>query len=171
MNCKRRGEEIREEANRRATRAGENDGETRRRVRREGTEARQKIVVRLLNVEGLTEIKLRELEEKFFMNEEYNILCLVETHHKWGRLEIAEGLENFTAMRELRDKKGGGLQILMRKHEQVIMEERRCRSRDLLEIEGRCFGLRVRIILVYFDVNRGETGRERNDKIRREVEE
>ena len=82
MNCKRRGEEVREEANRRATRAGENDGETRRRVRREGTEARQKIVVRLLNVEGLTEIKLRELEEKFFMNEEYNILCLVETHQK-----------------------------------------------------------------------------------------
>ena len=58
------------------------------------------------------------------MNEEYNIMCLVETHHKWSRLEIAEGLENFTAMRELRDKKGGGLQILVRKHEQVIMEER-----------------------------------------------
>ena len=82
VNCKRRGEEVREEAKRRATRARENDGETRRRVRREGTEARQNIVVRLLNVEGLTEIKLRELEEKFFMNEEYNILCLVETHHK-----------------------------------------------------------------------------------------
>ena len=77
-------------------------------MRKEEAEAKQKIVVRLLNVEGLAEIKLRELEEKFFMNEEYNILCLVETHHKWGRLEIAEGLENFTAMRELRYKKMEG---------------------------------------------------------------
>ena len=63
VNCKRRGEEIREEANRRATRTGENDSETRRRVRKEEAEARQKIVVRLLNVEGLTEIKLRARRE------------------------------------------------------------------------------------------------------------
>ena len=74
----------------------------------EGRRGGRGMAVELINVDGLTEIKLRELEEKFFINEEdYKILCIVETHHRWVRYDVLEGLDSFTAMRTTGEKKGG----------------------------------------------------------------
>ena len=73
-------------------------------------------------------------------------------------------------MRKIEDKKGGGLQIMMKKHKQVSFEKRKSVCKDILEIEGRCFGMRIKIILVYFDSNKGGDGRCRNEVIRKEVE-
>ena len=131
--------------------------------------------LQLINVDGLTRQKLRELEEKFFVGAGggvgvYNILCIVETHHRWVRYDVLDGLESFYAMRGREDKKGGGLQIIIRKHEQVTLRRKETVSPDVLMVEGVCFGMTMRIILVYFDVNKGPAGRVRNEKIRVEVQ-
>ena len=45
-------------------------------------------------------------------------------------------------------------------------------NRDLLVIEGKCFGIRLRIILVYFDSDKKKNSQETKDnkKFRMEVE-
>ena len=129
------------------------------------------LTIELININNLDKQKMGELEELFFgKGDEYRILCLTETHHKWKKIETSEGLESFTKMRKVEDKKGGGLQILMKKHKQVNFAKRKSMNRDILEIEGRCFGMQIKIILVYFDSNKGESGRSRNEEIRKEVE-
>ena len=59
----------------------------------------------------------------------------------------------------------------MKKHRQVVMEKKISSSKDMLEIEGVCFGRSMKLILVYFDVDKGPAGRARNEKMREEVEE
>ena len=51
------------------------------------------------------------------------------------------------------------------------MKKKESKSSDILEIEGKCFGKEMKIILVYFDASRDPTGKERNKEIKREVEE
>ncbi|CAL4162554.1 unnamed protein product [Meganyctiphanes norvegica] len=135
------------------------------------------IKIRLINVDGLTKVKYGELLDLFFKGKRnYNILCLTETHHNWERLYIDENLENFSAMRDIRDKtkgikKGGGLKILMEKDKNMDFEYITCASNDILDLEGKCFNIDLKIILVYFDVDKGAKGKEINDLIRLEIEE
>ena len=44
------------------------------------------------------------------------------------------------------------------------------RNKDILEVEGKCLGQKIRFILVYFDVKQYKSGGERNEKIKKEVE-
>ena len=76
----------------------------------------------------------------------------------------------FTKMREENERMGGGLMILMRRDPKVDMAEVRVESEEVLEIEGKCFGLDLNVVLVYFDVQKTQEGRENNDNIREEVE-
>ena len=79
-------------------------------------------------------------------------------------------MESFARRREKNLRRGGGLQILMRKRRGVEMEEVRTRSEEVLCIEGVCFGLEMRMVLAYFDVRRDEEGRQNNQVIREEME-
>ena len=79
-------------------------------------------------------------------------------------------------MRDIRDKtkgikKGGGLKILMEKDKNMDFEYITCASNDILDLEGKCFNIDLKIILVYFDVDKGAKGKEINDLIRLEIEE
>ena len=65
------------------------------------------IYVRLINVNGLTVGKLQELEEKFLEEGgDYNIVCLTETHEKWERFQMLEGIESYTEVRGLVGEEG-----------------------------------------------------------------
>ena len=101
---------------------------------------------------------------------DFNILCITETHHRWEKIHIDKKLENFTSMREEKERKGGGLQILMRKDKKVNFIKNKSISREILDIEGKCYGIEMKIILVYFDVRKDKAGKEANDKIRKEIE-
>ena len=59
----------------------------------------------------------------------------------------------------------------MRKEEQVNLEKKESKSSDILEIEGKCYGKEMKIILVYFDANKNAAGKERNRAIKKEIEE
>ena len=58
----------------------------------------------------------------------------------------------------------------MRDNKHVEFEERKKKNEEILEIDGICFGMEMKIILVYFDVRRNEEGRNNNDKIRKDIE-
>ena len=130
------------------------------------------IKIRLINIQGITDRKNLEIEETFFSNkEEYNIVCLTETQQKIDKIRVNRKLENFKRMRDEKDKKGGGLQIMMERRETVKFEQKETRDKNILEIEGRCMNMEMKIILVYMDVNKGKEGQEKNEIIRREIEE
>ena len=45
--------------------------------------------IRLINVNGLTVQKQVEMNEMFFGEEnDFNILCITETHHRWEKIHI-----------------------------------------------------------------------------------
>ena len=80
-------------------------------------------------------------------------------------MKIGEGLFNHLMMREFNDKKGGGLQIIGIQNEQVNLEknvippkEKGVGNRDVIEVAGKCFGEELRLVLVYFDVDKSRTG-------------
>ena len=111
------------------------------------------------------------MQKLFFNGIEKNILCLTETHHKVERFVCNKKLEKFETMRLEPDKGGGGLQILTRKCDGLEFEKIENENRDILEIEGSCLGIDMKIILVYFDVDKGPKGIVRNKKIRENIEE
>ena len=57
----------------------------------------------------------------------------------------------------------------MKKDTRVTFEKKESKSSDILDIEGRCFGKEMKIILVYFDANKDAKGKKRNE-IKKEVE-
>ena len=70
-------------------------------------------------------------------------------------------------------KQSGGLQILGREDRRVEWTKVDTGEiRDLLVIEGKCFGMRIRIILVYFDSDKkiGSQEAKDNKKLKAEVE-
>ena len=62
------------------------------------------------------------------------------------------------------------MKILIERSKNINFEKRHNINKDILEIEGECFGVNIKIILVYFDVDKGVTGELNNKKIRGEIE-
>ena len=44
-------------------------------------------------------------------------------------------------------------------------------NKELLELEGTVFGIGLKIIIVYFDANRNQKGKDRNTALRKIIEE
>ena len=111
------------------------------------------------------------MELSFKEKSNYNILCMVETHLRHDKFPIdINNLHNFNAMREEGDKKGGGLKILMEKTKKVEVVMNESKSTEILEIEGILFDNKIKIILVYFDVNKDKEAINKNNEIRKEIE-
>ncbi|CAL4150581.1 unnamed protein product [Meganyctiphanes norvegica] len=133
--------------------------------------------IKLINVDGLTNAKYGELMNLCFQGKrKLNILCMTETHENWGKFLIDKNLDSFDTRREIRDKKngikkGGGLKILIEKSKQIKFKKVDRKSKEILEIVGVCFGMELKIILVYLDVDKGELGKLNNGKIKKEIEE
>ena len=71
------------------------------------------------------------------MKKKYNILCMTETHHRYEKL-VENELISFIQMREKNQRKGGGLQILMRENRSVEFEVRI--KNEETRRSGRCAG-------------------------------
>lgn len=68
--------------------------------------------ISLINIQGLTQVKAVEIEQLF---EEHDILCLTETQQKFEKVNFSRDVGYITSMRDMQDKKGGGLMILYKK--------------------------------------------------------
>ena len=84
---------------------------------------------------------------------------------------ISQSVDTLIQQREEGDKKGEGLHIVMNKIPEIKLKKVKDGNRDLLEIEGKYFGIEIRILLVYFDSNDDQRVRDRNLLLKREVEE
>ena len=65
-----------------------------------------KLQILFLNVQGLTNPKLLELQNMIDLN---TILCMTETQQKIDRLNVKSDIDKVVCMRDLKSKKGGGL--------------------------------------------------------------
>ena len=66
----------------------------------------------MLNIQGLTKVKAVELEHLFENND---ILCLTETEQKIEKISFIKSIKYITSMRDVKEKKVGGLKILYKK--------------------------------------------------------
>ena len=79
---------------------------------------------------------------------------MTETQLVQDKIQIDSNIEYFTAMREVNDTKGGGLMILHKKSEKMKFNKVDNEHNDILEIEGECNNIKMRIVLVYFGVKK-----------------
>ena len=127
--------------------------------------------VRLLNINGFRKDKYAYIENLFFGKEnEVNIVCLIETMHKYDKIKLGSGLKSFSTMRGKDGKKGGGIMVLIPDMEEIKLHKKENKCTELLDLEGEIFGIGIKIIVVYFDANKGKDGNEANKEIRAEVE-
>ena len=122
----------------------------------------------LVNVQGLTELKLFELEG--ILQNRCEIMCLTETQQKRQKLVESEGIEKIEGMRELQDKKGGGLLFLWKQEDKFRATRTPTECKDILNVHFKLENFSLHIILVYFSVANRDQDKIRNKKMRKEVE-
>ena len=118
----------------------------------------------MINVQGITQAKVIDIEK---LLEDNCVMCLTETQEKVRKVKISDNIEVMESMREVQDRKGGGIMVLHRKNKNVSMHRQENRLKDYLFIKGNLFGLNIGIIVVYFSVH----DKERNKGLRKEIEE
>ena len=127
-----------------------------------------------MNIQGLNQIKYTILEELYLGKEsEHNIVCLTETQQRQDKITMGEKIVSHNAMREKdgEEKKGGGLLIVHRENKRINFEKMENKNKNLLEMKGKCYGQKLRIVLVYFDSDKSkEGGQKRNKALKIEVE-
>lgn len=121
------------------------------------------IVIKAINIQGLSKTKIKELED---LIDDSSILCISETQKKVNDIKGSSNMAITEQMRELNDKKGGGLMLIHRKSKDLFFDKVETKSRDILITRGNIRGWEVIVILVYFCVNE----KEGNNKIRQEME-
>ena len=128
----------------------------------------------MANIQCLNQDKYTILEEAYLADGNvHNIICLTETQLKEDNIRMGENVISYNAMRDAKgdEKKGGGLMILHRKNKRINFEKIENRNKNLLEMEGECYGLKIRIVLAYFDTDKSkEGGQKRNKALQTEIE-
>ena len=114
------------------------------------------------------------LEESYLGKESgHNIVCLTETQLRQDKLRMGENVVSYNAMRDIEgeEKKGGGLMILHKQNKRIRFDKIENKNKNILEMEGKCYGLKIRIVLVYFDSDKSkEGGQKRNKALKIEAE-
>ena len=105
----------------------------------------KKLQIKLLNIQGLTKVKAIELENLFGNKD---ILCLTETQQKLEKNNFSKNVKYVTSMRDVKEKKGGGLMILY-KNGNILMKKIETIHKDILIIQCKIYGLELRMILIY----------------------
>ena len=125
----------------------------------------------MINIQGLTKQKYIEIEDMLSDKESNtNVIVLTETQQKIDKINPSKGAKIINNMREEKDKKGGGLMLVYRDMEEIELVKVETNSRDILEIKGKVYGKDIRIMVAYMDCAGDREGKERNVKIRAELE-
>ena len=127
------------------------------------------ICIEMLNVQGLTEEKTVELLE---LVKPGVILCLTETQKKVDAIKRGEEVEVVQSMREMQDRRGGGLMCAVRRRDMKI-EKRKTKHRDLLHVgvEILELDLSLELIITYWRTGNEIEVANYNEVIAREMGE
>ena len=120
------------------------------------------------NANGLNEGKYQEIVQ--LIKEKDAIVCIQETHHQGKILNLNEGIAGLCVTRGGKGKKGGGLQMLFKKDKDINLRNMKNTNKEILEAEGKIYGIGIKIVVVYFDSDRGEDGKEANKRIKRDIQ-
>ena len=110
--------------------------------------------INLLNIQGLTQVKMVEIEDFIKNKESCNIFCLTETQLKRNHIKTSPNVNYIHRMRKLNDKKGGGLSIIWKNNEKVFIEELENTHPDILLAKCRIKNKNFYILLVYLSTKR-----------------
>lgn len=119
--------------------------------------------VKLINIQGLTKTKMLELGKLVCKN---TVLCLTETQEKIRKTKLNDDMESIESLREIEDKKGGGVMMIYRNDNERSFKKVDCRSKDCLYVKSDGNGQQISFVIVYFSVN----DRERNEKMKKDIE-
>ena len=129
-------------------------------------EKEETIEIKLSNVQGLTEDKWIEILEE---TGDESIMCLTETQKKVDDIKIVKDVKIIQTMREMQDRKGGGLQIMYKEKEKYDLQKMTTRSTEILHVEGEIEKGQIRIVLVYMKSGNDNETKEHNKKIIEEI--
>ena len=106
--------------------------------------------IKLINITGLTNEKYLEVEQ---LIKEKTVLCLAETQKKIDNIRMGREITKLSSMREMEDRKGGGLMILYREEEDFYMEKQETMSRGFMHVRGKIGDIETTIVLVHVSGN------------------
>ena len=91
-----------------------------------------KVFIKLLNVQCLTQQKMIEIEDHMNLSCDNSIICLIETHQKRKTIKISDGIDSLHKMRDVSDKKGGGILTIWRKSQSIKIDMIKSSSPDFM---------------------------------------
>ena len=91
-----------------------------------------------------------------------SITCLTETQKKVDDIKIVKDVKIIQTMREMQDRKGGGLLIMYKEKEKYDLQKMTTRSTEILHVEGEIGKEQIRIVLVYMKTGNDNSRREGN---------
>ena len=119
-------------------------------------------MIKCLNVQGLTNQKYAEI---FGEMGEKVVMCLTETQKKVNNIRTGKHLEVIESMRDIEDRKGGGLMVLYEEKEDLSLEKKDGGHRDCLEMTGKFGREKVNLTVVYLKTGNGREELEQNREI------
>ena len=96
-------------------------------------------------------------------------MCLTETQKKVDDIKIVKDVKIIQTMREMQDRKGGGLLIMYKEKEKYDLQKMTTRSTEILHVEGEIGKEQIRIVLVYMKTGNDNETKEHNKKIIEEI--
>lgn len=126
------------------------------------------LVIHLLNIQGLTRAKQIEIMD--LIKEEGAIICLTETQQKIEKITWTDCIEKVEKMRNVQDKKGGGLLMAFKKNNWLKMEQVETTNADVLYVVVKAYSTMLNVILLYFSIPKAAKDKDRNQEMRKEVE-
>ena len=121
------------------------------------------IKINFLNIQGLSQRKFMEIENKM----ENDIFLLVETQLKQDKLKHQEKTRVLNKMRDITDRKGGGLMTVWRENSNINIEEIKTKHRDIMMIKCNMGKKEFFCVIIYMSTN----DLERNLIIKKELVE
>ena len=119
----------------------------------------------MLNVQCLTQVKMIQIQDFVDKSENIHIFCMVETHLTRDSIYRNANIKTISKMRSIKDRKGGGLQILWKENDDLLIEEVKTDAIDLMMINVKLGDIDFSLILVYFSTNDDY----RNEKMTKEI--
>ena len=102
----------------------------------------------MINIQGLTKQKYIELES-MLNDKSYNknMIVITETPQRIGKINPSKGAKIVNSMRKEKDKKGGIISVIYK----VLTSrwKKVSKSKDILELKGRIYNKKIRVIVVY----------------------
>ena len=132
------------------------------------TKSSEHFTIHLLNIQGFTRAKQIEIED--LAKQDGVLVCLTETQQKYDKIALTKGISKVERMRDVLDKKGGGLLIAFKENSWLQVDQMETKNADLLYAIMKACNTTIHLVLVYFSIPNKPEDKARNKELRKEIE-